>query len=85
MLVFLLQNCADPHITSLCGTNDEENVLSVATRWGHVNVVEYLITSVKWKTCEIVAAKKHATGTRMMSVYKRNGKSGRKGCRCFGL
>lgn len=38
-----------------------ESVISVASRWGHIKIVEYLIDSYNWEKKDIKAAKKNTS------------------------
>ena len=49
LLKYLLNHEADPYIHSSIENQDSENILTVASRWGHLAIVEYLLKNVKWK------------------------------------
>jgi len=43
----LLQWDGDPFI--ICGGSDEEeSILDVSVRWGHIKLIEYLLKKVEW-------------------------------------
>lgn len=52
---FLIDQQADPHILSSVDDEELENVLQVAVRWNHKQVVQYLLETVKWSEREIRA------------------------------
>ena len=83
LLKYLLNHSADPYIHSTIENQDSENILTVASRWGHLAIVEYLLNNVKWKNQDIKRARGEVSHQTVKAVFDKNTKKSGK-CGCFG-
>ena len=63
MVNFLLENNANPLLKSTISSNEEESWLSVASRWGYINVVKVLWNLTVWHRQNFNEALKGASNT----------------------
>ena len=68
----LLDHGADPHLLSLLSEKEKETTLQVACRWNHVQVIKFLLMSVRWNQKDIKNAMKQTKNRVVLDILKTN-------------
>lgn len=61
MIEFLLEEKANPYITSLVSENEEETILETACRWNYTKIIRLYLSNFKWNTKTLKKALKLCT------------------------
>ena len=80
---FLINEGANPSIKSQLTDKCFENPLDVASRWGFVDIMKYLVENVKWSRAELCKAKQVSGNREVKSILSKNIKSMKGGSCCF--
>eukprot|EP00347_Sterkiella_histriomuscorum_P005682 403355666 len=68
---FLLEQGANPHIQSHVSSTESESVLEVSVRWSHIQIVNFLLQSIRWSKIDIKCAYRHIVFEEESNAFKK--------------